>query len=331
MNTSNDSTLGEFDYWKPALVFVLTSELLFLFPASLFINVSLFVTLSKAKPLRKPLNSIHQSVILLNCFNIIPDIITTFIFVPPLLRSCECSQTDASVYFLIELLYVGYQPLNIACLGIFQLLIIKGKKTWVSFKSVGASILFCSGMTTLLLVEGIVLVTLSGQSYICHDVCPGHFSATFSGIGITFYTYGAIFWFPSFLVVTVCTIWSCTIFKSSYTGGNDDLNRRVISLPIVLPIALAIPSALSSSFIAAIEPVLMSSELAQPSYWIIFSRLLAFQFHELLSGIAYPCILLLLNPKISHHWKEQLLMCKKCRKSIRVMPVSGEAQTSSQD
>lgn len=317
MNSSNES-LGEFTHWKAAMAIILASELLLIFPASLFINVSVFITIAKATSLRIPLNLIHQSLLLLNCLIIVPDVIMTCIYLPPVIRFCECSQVTGSLYFVIELLYIVFQPLNYACLGIFQLLIIKGRRRMVSYKSVGFSVLVCIGVTAILVVEGITLVNLAGQVYICNGVCPQHISSEFSGLGITFYSYTAISWLPSSLVVIVCTSWSCKIFKNNYIGDDNDLNRRIISLPIVLPITLVVPSILSFSILSLFERVLRSFEDSDSTYWIIFSRFMAFQVHEIISGIAYPCILLYLNPRLRLHWNK--LMLGRCGKSNQVEP-----------
>ena len=35
---------------------------------------------------------------------------------------------------------------------------------------------------------------------------------------------------PSLITVIITATWSCTIFKNSYTGGNDQLNKQTIYL-----------------------------------------------------------------------------------------------------
>ena len=322
MNTRNESIAGEFTFWKETTAIIFTNKLLLLLPLSFFFNISIVVTISKTKLLRKPLNLIHQSLLLMNCFVIVADIITTCFFVPRAIRFCICPLTASSAYFLTSLLYIGFQPLNYASLGIFQLLTIRGKKKLVSYQTVGASILFCLMVTTLLAAEGVVLVNLAGQTYICDKLCPQLNTPRFSGTGIAFYSFTFVVWIPCFVVVIVCTSWSCFTFKKRYTGGNNDLNRRVISLPIVLPTIVVIPTLLTFIVLKVIERTLESSEDAESIYWTIFAKLLAFQVHEVLSGIGYPCILLRLSPQIRRYWKEQLLKCRICRKSNDVTPTS---------
>ena len=320
-NTSmNASTLGEFPYWRAALSYILVTELFIYSPLALFINASLLLTILKTKSLRKPLNLIHLSLLSLNCLIIIPDAIATCVYIPPVIRFCLCSKPASSVYFLIELLYIVFQPLNYACLGVFQLLIIKGKKHHVSYASVTAAVIVCNAIALLLVSEGVTLLNLADQTYVCNGFCPGETSRRFPGITIAFTSYTIISWIPSLLIVLVCTTWSCLIFKNAYIGNSDELNRRIISLPIVLPSILILPSILSNAFLGATENAITSSGVSYSTYWIIFSRLLAFQVHELISGVAYPFILLLLNPKIGSHWKEHVF--RRCWKRNRVVPVT---------
>ena len=322
----NASTLEEFPYWSIALSYVPVTELFIYSPLSLFINASLLLTILKTKSLRKPLNLIHLSLLSLNCLIIIPDAIVTCIYVPPVIRFCHCSKPASSVYFLIELLYIAFQPLNYACLGVFQLLLIKGKKQLVSYASVTIAVFFCIGVAVLLVLEGITLINLADQTYVYNGLCTGEKSRRFSGILYTFLSYSFTSWFPSFLAALVCTTWSCCIFKKSYIGNSDELNRRIISLPIVVPSLLLLPSLLSSAFLSATERVITSSGIAHPAYWILFTRLIAFQVHELLSGVAYPFVLLLLNPQIGRQWKK--LIFRRCCRQNRVVPEIATASLS---
>ena len=104
----NASTLEEFPYWSIALSYVLVTELFIYSPLALFINASLLLSILKTKSLCKPLNLVHLSLLSLNCLIIIPDAIVTCIYIPPIIRFCNCSKPASSVYFLIELLYIAF-------------------------------------------------------------------------------------------------------------------------------------------------------------------------------------------------------------------------------
>ena len=253
-SSMNASTLGEFPYWRIALSYLLVTELFIYSLIALFINASLLLTILKTKSLHKPLNLIHLSLLSLNCLIIIPHAITTCIYIPPMIRFCNCSKSVGYVYFVIELLYAAFQPLNYACLGVFQLLIIKRKKRLVTYVSVTASISVCFITSLLLVSEGLTLVNLAGQTYACQGLCPQAISQQFSGLAFTFTSYALVSLLPSFIVVLICTTWSCVVFKKAYIlGDSEELNRRIISLPIVLPITLILPYILSNTLILLIE------------------------------------------------------------------------------
>ena len=318
MSTINESTvLGEFAYWKLTTVIILTNRLLFSVPLSLLVNLSIASAIFMEKSLRTPLTLIHLSLLCLNCFIIIPDVITTCIFIPEVLRYCECDQPTSAVYFIIELYYFTFFPLNFACLGVFQLLIIKGKKRLVTFKSTTAAVIVCIVITTLVVSEGTTVVQVAGQTYVCNNLCPGYMQTQdFNGFAIAFHSYASID-YPSLLVVVVCTTWSCIIFKKSYTGGDDDLNRRMLSLPIVLPLILIMPTILSVAILAVVEEQLTSSRPTDYPYWVIFTRFISFQAYEIIGRIIYPLILLMFSPKIRRNWKNLMLttLCKLKRKA----------------
>ena len=318
--SANVSTLGEFPYWKEALSYILVTELFIYSPLALFINGSLLFTILKTKSLRKPLNLIHVSLLFLNCLIVLPDAIATCVYIPPVIRFCSCPRAASSVYFAIELLYIVFQPLNYASLGIFQLLIIKGKKRFVTTASVAVAVTICNGIAILLVSEAAILINLADQTYICNGFCPGEMSGLFPGIAIAFSTYTFISWIPSLLVVAVCATWSCVIFRKAYIGDSDQLNRRIISLPVVMPCMLVLPTILSNTFLSTAEEAITSTESDFATYWVLFNRLLAFQIHEFISGIAYPLVLLLLNPKIGRCWKEMVF--NRCGKHSSVVPSS---------
>ena len=320
-NGSNESMLGEFTHWKATVTFVLTSKAFVLAPLTLFINLSLFVAIWKSKKLRRPLNLIHQCLLLLNSLILVPDVVTTFVFVPPALRSCDCNQSASFVHFLVELLYIVFQPFNYACIGVFQLLIIKGKSRLVSYKSVSGAILFCIGITTVFLSEGLVVINFANQTYFCNGICPQASQRRFAGITYVQGSYTAFSLLPSLMVVTVSTTWSCIVFKKQFIGNNEYLSRRIISLPIVLPLTLVLPSFLSVSLLVGVEEVLTVWGVEDLTYWILFNRIMLFQVHEVISGILYPCILLCLHPRIGNEWKR--LLFGRCKKDNQVFPDSG--------
>lgn len=53
-------------------------------------------------------------------------------------------------------------------------------------------------------------------------------------------------WIPSLITVVITATWSCVIFKKSYTGGNDQLNRRILSIPFVMPAVVIVTNLFST-------------------------------------------------------------------------------------
>ena len=315
-NDTLESEVYEFSQWKLTTAITLANRLALSVPISLFINASVLVTVLKTKSLQRLINLIHLLLLSANCAVLIPDVILTSTFIPTVLRYCKCSPISSSIYLIMDMLYYAFQPLNFASLGIFQLLIIKGKKHLVTYKTVGISITLSTVFTVIVTFECIALINSSGTTYICRDICPQTVPSTFPGTSIAFIIHGIFLNLPSLVTVILCTTWSCIIFKTRDTNEEDKLNKRMISLPIVLPLALFVPT---FSLIRAIERLLESSTspIDYP-YWSMFVRFLLFQSYEILGRIVYPVMLLLLNPTIGHHWKEMLF--KKCTTHNQVSP-----------
>ena len=319
----NQSTIvEEFTYWKSTTAIIVISQLLVSFSVGLIVNLLIIVTIFKTKSLRAPLNVIHLSLLFLNCLLSVPDVITCGIFIPALLRYCECSQLITLVYFTVDVIYILYFPLNLSFLGLFQLLIIKGKKRLVTYKSTIGTVITSFVITTLLTSVGILLLNSGGQTYICIDTCPGYSTYNFDGIALGFVIYLVTCFIPCLLVVTLCTIWSCAIFKKNYIGGNDDLNRRMLSLPFVLPLILIIPTVISVPLVRYARQLLISFRPTDYPYWTIFVRFIAFQIYEFIAKIGYPLILLALNPKLGNNCKTFVFTMTKClRRNNQVGPI----------
>ena len=304
MRSMNESSaLGEFTHWKSTTAIVLVSRLLFSAPITLLVNLSIIITIFKTKSLRRPLNLIYLSLLFLNCLIIIPDIVTTCVFIPVVLRYCECDQSTSLVYLIIEGIFFIYFPLNFACVGVFQVLILKGKKSLVTYRITIAAVITCVVITTLVATEGTIAINLAGQTHVCSGVCPSYSTRNFDGFAIAYASFVVICFLPSLIVVVFCTIWSCIIFKKNYIGDNDGLNRRMLSLPIVIPLVLILPSVLNDFILPPIEVWLKSSRPIDHPYWIIFTRFIAFQVYEITAKICYPLLLLVLHPKIGRNWK----------------------------
>ena len=77
-------------------------------PVSLLINLTIIVTIVKKKSLRKPLNLIHLSMLTMNCLIAVTDVITSAVFIPSVICSCECSRSAGLAHFVTEQLYIVF-------------------------------------------------------------------------------------------------------------------------------------------------------------------------------------------------------------------------------
>ena len=323
-NGSSDLALEEFSQWRLTTAITIINRLVLSVPISLFLNLSILVTIIKTKSLRTPINLIHLLLLSANCVVLIPDVILTSTFIPTVLRYCRCPAVASSIHLIMDMIYYAFQPFNFATLGIFQLLLIKRKKHLVMYRTVGISIFISTVLTVFVTFMCIALINASGATYICRDICPQTASITFPGTSIAFIIHGIFLYLPSLVTVFVCTTWSCIIFKNRDTDDDEDhlLNRRTISLPLVLPLALLTPT---YGLIRAVERFLESSTspIDYP-YWAMFARFFLFQTYEILGRIVYPVMLLLLNPTIGLHWKQMLFKKCTCTTQNQVSPATTE-------
>jgi hypothetical protein len=133
-----------------------------------------------------------------------------------------------------------------ASIAYCQLLIITDKKKYVNRKTTCGCVAFAVGVGAIFATETAVLTNLNNERLGCTDFCPGQDvggSFNFSARTIVMISYVALIWLPSVVILLISTIWSCIVFKKRYTGGNDQLNRRLISLPIILPVGFITPRA----------------------------------------------------------------------------------------
>ena len=66
--------------------------------------------------------------------------------------------------------------------------------------------------------------------------CIGVDTSCLMGIFASFY---ATAWIPSLFTLVVVTIWSCALFKKDYAGSDARLNRRIIVMPLIMPVITA--------------------------------------------------------------------------------------------
>ena len=69
-------------------------------------------------------------------------------------------------------------------------------------------------------------------------------------------------------------MWSCAVFKKYYTGGDDQVNRRMLSLPFIMPLVILLSNSLETVIVMLVGKFLVSFSLGEYfPYWIIFAHL----------------------------------------------------------
>ena len=100
-------------------------------------------------------------------------------------------------------------------------------------------------------------------------------------------------WIPSLVTVILTATWSCAIFKKSYTGGDDQLNKKILSIPLVMPIVI-IANNLFAGFIvrALISEIFVRLPLGNfRRYWVAFVQFEVTFILDASSGFFYPFLL----------------------------------------
>ena len=101
--------------------------------------------------------------------------------------------------------------------------------------------------------------------------------------------------FPTTIIVLAMSIWSCTRFKNYYTqsGGDDQLNRRMLSLPFIMPLTNVASAMFEGATITVVGVVLSMLSLGDLfPYWTMFTIFLLASIIRFLVRLIYPAVLL---------------------------------------
>ena len=195
-----------------------------------------------------------------------------------------------------------------ASLAVCQLLIIKGKKIAFKFKSTCGSVVFAVLVGMLFAIEIGVLTNLNVELLGCTDFkCPAveqrDTCITAKNTALFSY-YVTIVWLPSFVILLISTSWSYIVFKKHYTGGDDQLNRRLLSMPVILPAVLVLSTLASYIIRRFVFGVILAYEMKFVQYWLFVSEAVTTLMSDILDGILYQLLLTYLNPHLFNAWKE---------------------------
>ena len=323
-NTSagNSSLIGEFPYWQTTLALNLVSFLFVFASIHLLVYLPLLVLLAKmrSKDLHiMPLNLIHMSLL---ASTIIEDILVMIIFagyLPSVHRYCICSDVLGTIFVGMPFFTV-YRRFMFAGLGVLQLLVVLGKKKFLKVKISCGVIVICFGASLILPASFMRAIYESNEKPICNTCyCPGYRPESRLGIAARATIICTLTsMLPCLIIVVFASTWSCIIFKQYSTGGDDQLNRKMLSLPIITPLVVLTSITAEVLIVMLVGTFLVSLSLGEYfPHWIIFIHLELTAVMRIITRLIYPTVLVYSHAPLNRAVKDLL---KRFKVSSRVNP-----------
>lgn len=130
---------------------------------------------------------------------------------------------------------------------------------------------------------------------LCHGAhCPGNRAeVSISILSTVIIALTICGYIPCIAVVIVTSTWSCVIFKKYYTGEHYQLNHRMLSLPVIMPLALVASTVLEIIGIHLTTQILLNLLSLNVYFgnWILFVLALVLIPVRFLNRIFYPLVL----------------------------------------
>ena len=316
LSDHDNQTEREFPQWRSVVSLLMLGFWILLVSLTIPFNISVILAAVKSSFNRK-LGLIHNYVLVVN---ILVRACTTLALssqIPLAIRFCDCSTTTNFIFVYLLLFNMCYQPYMLASLAVFQLMIIKGKKKFVNYKTVGVTLLI---ITALMIVLPMIFIGLAvnrtGKGTLCHNTigCAGVDIAQWLSFIASFLS---IVWVPSVSILLTATVWSCAVFKKSYAGNDNGLTRRIVAMPLVMPVIVSLISIVAFTTYRVVDfitlQILVSNSFSRN--WNASLKLVVVLLNEIISGISYPCLILFLNPKLWESWKKILQLALPWKKN----------------
>ena len=289
-STSEEDLLGEFPYWQAALAINFVMDIGTTGCVVAVHLVLLVVLLKNKKEHLKPLNLIHMSLLTSYITGYIFRTFLDILYLPSYYRYCVCSRLISTIYLSSLVIFNIFPPFAIACLSVLQFLVILGKKKFVSLKVASGMIAACVGITLIYLAFSIRIFYNSSENilYCQGSLCP---NTRPQGPSLIIIFFSSLI--LCFIVVFITSTWSCVVFKHYYTGGDNQLNRRILSLPIIMPLATITSSIIEPVISRLVMQICLSLSLGlYLPYWITVFQAIATYPYRTFSRLAYPIILI---------------------------------------
>ena len=307
VSQENVTSLPQFPFWRETLsVLIITIIVIQLSVAAT--DLTLLVTMLRTKKLRHALNFIHISILVSQMTSRVFFVVGFLIYFPPAWQDCNCSVFVNIFGYSLYIFITVYEPVAFAFLSCLHLLQVKGKKRLTKI----AVIFICisAAYSALFAIEFVAFQAKSGfsEELVCDQVCnidqqeqTLSSSAAFIPVFLSFIP---LAWIPSLITVIVTTTYmACVVFKKSYTGGDDKLSKRILSIPLVMPIVIIATNLFAGYFTrVVISFIFVRLPLgAFRRYWVIFLQFEVTFFLEGFSGFFYVILLLYLMPLYVKH------------------------------
>ena len=188
-----------------------------------------------------------------------------------------------------------YRPLAFACLSVLQFLVIIGKRKFVNLRVACGMVALCIGVSFVCVALIVRPLYLTDRRLICHtSFCPRSGPETvLINPAMVLLILSLVFLLPSLTVVVVTSIWACALFKKYYTGGDDQLSRRMLSLPFIMPLVIFASSLFEAFLGGSVARVISMLSLGDLfPYWIVFINSILFSVLRFLIRLPYPLVLL---------------------------------------
>ena len=153
----DNQTERDFPQWRPVVSFLLLGLWLLSGSLTTALNFSVLLAVIKSSINRK-LGLIHIYVLVVNIFVRVCTALAFSSLIPPVIRFCNCSTMTNFISLYLLLFNICYQLYTLASLSVFQLMIIKGKKKFVNYKTIGITLLIITVLTIALPLQQSSLV-----------------------------------------------------------------------------------------------------------------------------------------------------------------------------
>ena len=276
----------------------------------------------------KALNLIHVSLLIAS---IVEDICCIFLYpfyLPSVFRYCICSCLISTTLAAVFIFFLIYRPFCFACLSVLQFLVIVGKKKFATLKVSCGMIAGCIGLGIIYVASILKPVYETNEKTYCYENhCPNSRSESLFGTFITvFFSIIFIAYVPTLTIMITMSTWSCAVFKKYYTGGDDQWNRRMLSLPFIMPLANIFSTVLEGALAVSVGNILSMLTLGDLfPYWSSFINSVLLIFLRFLIRLVYPLVLLYTHTKLHKAVKRRL---DRLKNRNRVTPCIVNSDTS---